>query len=86
MTNMRQTPQFLYEKVYCARGDVENRIKELKDLHLDPQILLTRPTKKSRTLHDIGLCNRQAGGPLHTSVATAGRVRLFFVECYLTHS
>ena len=35
VTNMRQTPQFLYEKVYCARGDVENRIKELKDLQLD---------------------------------------------------
>ena len=32
---MRQTPRFLYEKVYCARGDVENRIKELKDLELD---------------------------------------------------
>ena len=29
------TPRFLYEKVYCARGDVENRIKELKDLQLD---------------------------------------------------
>ncbi len=35
VTNMRQTPQFLYERVYCARGDVENRIKELKDLELD---------------------------------------------------
>ena len=32
---MRQTPRFIYEKVYCARGDVENRIKELKDLQLD---------------------------------------------------
>ena len=28
VTNMRQTPRFLYEKVYCARGDAENRIKE----------------------------------------------------------
>ena len=35
VTNMRQTPRFLYEKVYCARGDVENRIKELKDLQFD---------------------------------------------------
>ena len=32
VTNMRQTPRFLYEKVYCARGDAENRIKELKAL------------------------------------------------------
>ncbi len=30
VTNMRQTPRFLYEKVYCARGDVENRIKDVK--------------------------------------------------------
>lgn len=31
VTNMKQTPRFIYEKVYCMRGDVENRIKELKD-------------------------------------------------------
>jgi hypothetical protein len=30
VTNLRQTPRWLYESVYCARGDVENRIKELK--------------------------------------------------------
>ena len=29
VTNLRQTPRFIYEKVYCARGDIENRIKEL---------------------------------------------------------
>jgi hypothetical protein len=31
VTNLRQTPQFVYEQVYCARGDIENRIKELHD-------------------------------------------------------
>jgi hypothetical protein len=31
ITNLRQTPRFVYERVYCARGDVENRIKELHD-------------------------------------------------------
>ena len=31
VTNLRQTPRFVYEKVYCARGDLENRIKELHD-------------------------------------------------------
>jgi hypothetical protein len=31
VTNLRQTPRWVYEKIYCARGDVENRIKELKD-------------------------------------------------------
>ena len=31
VTNLRQTPRFIYEKVSCARGDIENRIKELLD-------------------------------------------------------
>ncbi len=31
VTNLRQTPRFVYERVYCARGDIENRIKELHD-------------------------------------------------------
>ena len=31
VTNLKTTPKFIYEKVYCPRGDVENRIKELKD-------------------------------------------------------
>ncbi len=30
VTNVKTTPKFLYQKVYCARGDIENRIKELK--------------------------------------------------------
>ena len=35
ITNLRQSPRFLYERVYCARGDIENRIKELHDgLHI----------------------------------------------------
>ena len=31
VTNLRQTPRFLYERNSCARGDIENRIKELLD-------------------------------------------------------
>jgi len=30
VTNMRGWPKRLYEEIYCARGDAENRIKELK--------------------------------------------------------
>jgi len=30
VTNMRQSPKTLYTKIYAARGDIENRIKELK--------------------------------------------------------
>jgi hypothetical protein len=29
VTNLKQSPQWIYEKVYCQRGDLENRIKEL---------------------------------------------------------
>jgi hypothetical protein len=35
ITNMRQSPQWIYEQVYCQRGDIENRIKELHDLEID---------------------------------------------------
>jgi Transposase DDE domain group 1 len=31
VTNLPQTPAWLYTEVYCARGDIENRIKELHD-------------------------------------------------------
>ena len=30
VTNLKTTPKFIYQKIYCARGDIENRIKELK--------------------------------------------------------
>jgi len=29
VTNLKGSPRALYERIYCARGDVENRIKEL---------------------------------------------------------
>jgi len=35
ITNMRQSPQWIYEKVYCQRGEIENRIKELHALQID---------------------------------------------------
>lgn len=35
VTNMSQTPQWLYEKMYCQRGEIENRIKELHALEID---------------------------------------------------
>jgi len=35
VTNMKQSPRWLYEEAYCQRGDVENRIKELKALDVD---------------------------------------------------
>lgn len=35
ITNLKQSPQWVYEHVYCQRGEIENRIKELHDLHID---------------------------------------------------
>jgi hypothetical protein len=35
ITNMKQSPQWIYERVYCPRGDIENRLKELHDLEID---------------------------------------------------
>ena len=35
ITNMQQTPQWIYEEVYCQRGEIENRIKELHALEID---------------------------------------------------
>lgn len=29
VTNLRETPQWAYEEIYCQRGEIENRIKEL---------------------------------------------------------
>jgi len=29
VTNLTQTPKWIYERIYCQRGDIENRIKEL---------------------------------------------------------
>jgi len=30
VTNLTQTPKWVYERIYCQRGDAENRIKELQ--------------------------------------------------------
>ena len=29
VTNLKRRPQGVYERVYCARGEIENRLKEL---------------------------------------------------------
>jgi hypothetical protein len=31
VTNLKQSSQWIYQQVYCQRGDIENRIKELHD-------------------------------------------------------
>ena len=31
-TNCRQSPRHIYQQIYCQRGEIENRVKELHDL------------------------------------------------------
>lgn len=35
VTNLRHSPEEIYRVDYCGRGEIENRIKELKDLRID---------------------------------------------------
>ena len=35
VTNLTRKPQRIYERIYCQRGEVENRIKELFDVAID---------------------------------------------------
>src|SRR5207245_4388067 len=35
VTNLKCQPQRIYEKIYCLRGEIENRIKELFDVAID---------------------------------------------------
>ena len=35
ITNMKQSQQWIYEHVYCQRGDIENRLKKLHNLEID---------------------------------------------------
>ncbi|HEX8799430.1 MAG TPA: transposase, partial [Terriglobales bacterium] len=35
ITNLKQSPHWIYEQLYCPFGDVENCIKELHDLEID---------------------------------------------------
>ena len=65
VTNMKQSPQWLYEEVYCQRGDLENRIKEL---HYGMEIGRTSCTSfwanQLRVLIDRGSLRVDAGTTL----------------------
>ena len=51
VTNLKTTPRHIYEAVYCARGDVENRLKELKyGLEIDRTSCTSFRANQLRTL------------------------------------
>ena len=35
VTNLKRSPRRIYQRIYCRRGEIENRIKELFDVALD---------------------------------------------------
>jgi hypothetical protein len=76
-------PRYLYEKVYCARGDMENRIKECQlDLFADRTSTATMRANQLRLwFHSVAyvlLCALRRIGLHDTALAnaTCGSIRL----------
>jgi hypothetical protein len=76
-------PRYLYEKVYCARGEMENRIKECQlDLYADRTSAATMRANQLRlwlaSFAYILLCAVRRIGLHHTPFAKAscGTIRL----------
>ena len=76
-------PRYLYEKLYCARGDMENRIKECQlDLFADRTSTATMRANQLRlwfaSMAYVLLCAVRRIGLPHTRLAdaTSGTIRL----------
>jgi hypothetical protein len=60
ITNLRQSPEWSYTHVYCARGDSENRLKELHHALAFGRTSCTRFLGESIARHHDG------SAPTHT--------------------
>ena len=76
-------PQYLYERIYCARGEMENRIKECQlDLFADRTSAATMRANQLRlwfaSMAYVLLCALRRIGLAHTQFAnaTCGSIRL----------
>jgi hypothetical protein len=86
VTSLRRSeasPRHLYEKTYCARGDMENRIKECQlDLFADRTSTATMQANQLRlwfaSMAYVLLCALRRIGLAHTQFAeaTCGTIRL----------
>ncbi len=86
VTSLRRAqckPKYLYEKIYCARGDMENRIKECQlDLYADRTSSATMRANQLRlwfaSMAYVLLCAMRRIGLHHTPFADAscGTIRL----------
>ena len=83
LTRAECRPKYLYEKVYCARGEMENRIKECQlDLYADRTSTATMRANQLRlwfaSMAYVLLCALRRIGLHHTPLANAscGTIRL----------
>jgi len=83
LRRMECKPKYLYEKLYCARGDMENRIKECQlDLYADRTSTATMRANQMRlwfaSMAYVLLCALRRIGLHHTPFtdATCGIIRL----------
>jgi hypothetical protein len=90
VTSLKRTeckPKYLYEKLYCARGEMENRIKECQlDLYADRTSTATLRANQLRlwfaSMAYVLLCAVRRIGLQHTRFAnaTCGTIRLKFLK------
>ena len=90
VTSLKRTeckPKYLYEKLYCARGEMENRIKECQlDLYADRTSTATLRANQLRlwfaSMAYVLLCALRRIGLQHTKFAkaTCGTIRLKFLK------
>ena len=86
VTNLHQSAYHVYTKIYCRRGDVENRIKELKNgLSMDRTSCSDFQANRFRVLMTAAayILNQEMRVAAHgTSLATAqvGRLRLAVIK------
>src|ERR1700693_3169345 len=76
LTRAQCKPKYLYEKVYCARGEMENRIKECQlDLYADRTSTATMRANQLRlwfaSMAYVLLCALRRVGLHHTPFANA---------------
>jgi hypothetical protein len=78
VTNLNQTPRWVYEKIYCKRGDVENRIKELHyGLELDRTSCSTFLANQFRVLMTAAAYVLMQELRLHAARTTLARAQVW---------
>jgi len=86
VTNLHQSAYHVYTKIYCRRGDVENRIKELKnDLSMDRTSCSDFQANRFRVLMTAAayVLNQElrcAARGTRLATAQAGRLRLALIK------